>query len=233
MFNLPNLLTLSNLFFGCCAIVCLLSGYYIEAIFLLFISGMADFSDGLAARAMNISSPIGKELDSLADMVSFGVAPGIMFYQLLSQNFQEATFGGINMLSALAFVLPCFACLRLAKFNLDMRQSDDFIGLNTPAMTVFASGVILIFHFNSFGLASFVTHPITLFSMIGILSFLMVSEFPMFSFKMKAKGWKGNELPISFMILGILQIVFLREVGFCTSVITYLVFSLIKNMKAK
>lgn len=233
MFNLPNLLTLSNLFFGSCAIVCLLQGHYVAAICFLFTSGMADFADGLVARAMNISSPIGKELDSLADMVSFGVAPGMMFFQLLSQNYQDPTVGGINMFAALGFVLPCFACLRLAKFNLDTRQSDSFIGLNTPAMTVFASGVILIYHFDSFGLADFVTHPATLFSMIGILSFLMVSEIPMFSFKMKTKGWKGNELPLSFMILGVLQIAILQEVGFCTSVITYLVFSMIENMRGE
>ena len=231
MFNLPNLLTLINLFSGGCAIVCLNNGQYKEAVYWLIASGIADFGDGLVARAMNISSPIGKQLDSLADMVSFGLAPGMMFYQMLSEHFSKATFWGVNLYAALAFVLTCFACLRLAKFNLDTRQSDSFIGLATPAMTLFVAGVLLIFNDNAFGMAAQIAQPMVLYPMIAILSYLMISEIPMFSFKMKNAGWKGNELRFSFLILAILQFIFLGWAGLCTVVITYVCFSLFENIR--
>ena len=230
MFNLPNLLTLINLFCGSSAIVCLNNGQYVEAIYWLIASGFADFGDGFVARAMNISSPIGKELDSLADMVSFGLAPGMMFYQLLSKSF-STIFLGINIYASVAFLLTCFACLRLAKFNLDTRQSDSFIGLNTPAMTIFASGVLLICHFDSFGLGAQIAQPIMILPIIAILSFLMISEIPMFSFKMKNSGWSGNELRFSFLILAVLQFVVLKEVGLATSIVTYLLFSFFENRR--
>jgi len=233
MFNLPNLLTLFNLFCGCCAIVSIKNGYYVDAVGWLIASGCADFMDGLVARMMNISGPMGKELDSLADMVSFGVVPGVIFHELLVMSFPDAPVYGLNLYAAPAFMLTCFACLRLAKFNLDTRQSDSFMGLNTPAMTIFTVGVLLIFHWDSYGLGVNIIQPTILFSLIAILSFLLIAEIPMFAFKFKKLEWKGNELQFSFLVFAILQIVVLREVGLSTAVITYILFSLFENRKKK
>ncbi len=231
MFNLPNLLTLFNLFCGCCAIVSLKNGYYVDAVGWLIASGIADFLDGLLARAMGISGPMGKELDSLADMVSFGVAPGVIFHELLVMSFPDAPVYGLNLYAAPAFILTCFACLRLAKFNLDTRQSDSFMGLNTPAMTIFTIGILLVFHWNTFGIGVHIIQPTILFSLIAILSYLLISEIPMFAFKVKNLGWKGNEIRFSFLALAILQLIFLREAGLCTAIITYILFSVFENMK--
>lgn len=231
MFNLPNLFTLFNLFCGCCSIVSLKNGYYVDAVGWLIASGIADFLDGLLARAMGISGPLGKELDSLADMVSFGVAPGVIFHELLVMSFPDAPVYGLNLYAAPAFILTCFACLRLAKFNLDTRQSDSFMGLNTPAMTIFTIGILLIFHWNSFGIGVNIIQPIILFSLIAILSYLLISEIPMFAFKVKNLSWEGNEFRFSFLLLAILQLIFLREAGLCTAIITYMLFSVFENMK--
>jgi len=231
MFNLPNLLTLFNLFCGCCAIVSLKNGYYVDAVGWLIASMIADFLDGLMAHALNISGPMGKELDSLADMVSFGVVPGVIFHELLVMSFPDAPFYGLNLYAAPAFLLTCFACLRLAKFNLDTRQSDSFMGLNTPAMTIFTIGILLIFHWNSFGIGVNIIQPYILFSLIAVLSYLLISEIPMFAFKVKNLGWKGNELRFSFLAFAILQGIFFREAALCTSIITYILFSLFENMR--
>jgi len=233
MFNFPNLLTLFNIFCGCCAIVSIKNGYYVDAVGWLIASGIADFLDGLAARALKISGPLGKELDSLADMVSFGVAPGVIFHELLVLNFPDAPVYGLNIYAAPAFILTCFACLRLAKFNLDTRQSDSFMGLNTPAMTIFTVGILLVFHWNSFGVGVNIIQPTILFSLIAVLCYLLIAEIPMFAFKVKNLGWKGNELRFSFLGFAILQFILFREAGLCTSVITYILFSLFENRKKK
>ncbi len=232
MFNLPNLLTLFNLFCGCCSIVSLKNGYYVDAVGWLIASGLADFMDGLVARAMKISGPMGKELDSLADMVSFGVVPGVIFHELLLMSFPEAPVYGLNLHAAPAFLLTCFACLRLAKFNIDTRQSDSFMGLNTPAMTMFTTGILLVFHWDTFGIGTFIIQPSVLFSLIAILSYLLIAEIPMFAFKLKKLGWKGNEIQFSFLGFAVLQFIFLREAGLCTAIITYILFSLFDNMKS-
>lgn len=241
---IPNTITLINLFCGCGALICVLYGYFTNAFWFLFVGGLADYLDGMVARWLKVNSELGKELDSLADMVSFGVVPGAILYMLLSSGFHYDTLkmGGemmppvratLNMdltWKALpAFIISMFACLRLARFNLDTRQTEDFIGMATPTMTLFVVGLMLIFDYNSFGLRSIIVNPYFLFAVIGIFSYLMVSELRMFSFKFKGFQWEDNEIRFIFVGIALLLLVLLREAAFSAVVIAYILTVLIQN----
>ena len=130
--HIPNAITCANLFSGCIGIVYAFNGALETAAYFVLLSGIFDFFDGFAARLLNVKSNIGKDLDSLADMVSFGFLPGVVMYQLLSQSDYASPY-----LPYLAFIITVFSALRLAKFNNDTRQTEDFIGLNTPMNTDF------------------------------------------------------------------------------------------------
>lgn len=224
---IPNTITLINLLCGCLALVSVFNEMYITVFWLLFIGGIADYADGFAARYLQVNSPLGKELDSLADMVSFGVVPGAILYMMLSTHpmTQDFYFEKINLMAVPAFLIPLFSALRLAKFNLDTRQSEDFIGLNTPSVTMFVTGLMLIYEFDSLGMGNMVFHPYFLYAVIVILSYLLVAELPMFSMKFKGMKWEGNERRIIFLLLGITAIVFLKEVAFSLMIGLYILFS--------
>ncbi|MFK7932186.1 MAG: CDP-diacylglycerol--serine O-phosphatidyltransferase [Saprospiraceae bacterium] len=227
--HIPNILTLLNLFCGCCAILCVLDQQYVVAFWLLFTAGWFDFFDGLVARWLNVQSPLGGELDSMADMVSFGIVPGMILYVLL-----RASLGSDSLFylpATPAFLLSALAGLRLAKFNLDTRQTDSFIGLPTPAMTMYVTGLMLVYHFDSLGLRDLVTNTYFVGANILLLSYLLVAEIPMFSFKMKKFQWKNNEIQFIIMGLVILLTVLVREVAFSLVVILYVLFSLIQYFR--
>jgi len=229
--HLPNIITLINLFCGCCALVSLLNEQFITTFFLLLIAGFADYGDGMLARALKVNSPLGKELDSLADMVSFGVVPGAILYTLLVKSLGAETSGAIVWAATPGFILSLFACLRLAKFNLDTRQSENFIGLNTPASTVFVVGLMLIYEKNTMELAEFILQPGLLYAITAILSFLLIAELPMTSFKFKGFQWKGNEQRFIFIILGILMLIFLKELTFTLFVLVYVLVSIVQHLR--
>lgn len=230
--HIPNIITLINLFCGCCALISVLDHQFILAFFLLFVAGMADYSDGMIARILKVNSPLGKELDSLADMVSFGVVPGAILYTLLIQALQlEAD--GLQWIAVPGFIISLFACLRLAKFNLDTRQSEDFIGLNTPAATVFVTGLMLICEMDTLGLRDFILQPWLLYSVTILLSILLIAEIPMISFKFKGLQWKGNEPRIIFMVLGILLLVLFKELAFTLLVLIYILYSVTQHFLIK
>jgi len=200
--QIPNMITLLNLFCGCSALINILYGDFLNAFTFIFIGGLADYSDGMVARWLNVKSPFGKELDSIADMVTFGVVPGAILYMLINFRLTAANVGdnlsdqlvleqSFSWLALPAFFVSAFAAIRLAKFNLDTRQSEQFIGLNTPACTMFVVGIMLIFQFDSFGLRPIVSNLYFLYALIPILSFLLVSELPMMAFKFKGLKWKG------------------------------------------
>ena len=222
---IPNAVTLVNLLCGCAAIVCILDVRFVTAFWFLFAAGLADFGDGLVARLLNVKSEKGKELDSLADMVSFGVAPGVILYTLFIlgplSELEQAPGIGLVPAALPVFLVTLFSALRLAKFNLDARQSEDFIGLATPSSTLFVSGLMLIYFFDSFGLREFVISPWLLYSVSIVLALLLVSEIPMFSFKFRNLGWRGNELRFIFAAVAILLLIFLQEVAFSLIVIVY------------
>ncbi len=224
--HVPNLITLLNLFFGCVAVVAVLFGNPQIVLVCFFLSGLMDFGDGFAARLLKVSSPVGKELDSLADMVSFGVLPGMIFFKLLDGGVLLLDdFHWADLLPLTGFIFTMAACMRLAKFNLDTRQSLDFIGLNTPTATGFVVGLYLINAHNSFGLGNEVAQPGLLLPIIAIFSYLMLSEFPMFSGKFRGKGWKGNEVRFIFLILVILEFIFFGYAAFSVIVLTYILLS--------
>jgi CDP-diacylglycerol--serine O-phosphatidyltransferase len=223
--NIPNILTVLNLLCGCMAIVCVLSNDFQLAFVLILIGGLADYFDGMVARMLNVHSPFGKELDSLADMVSFGVFPAMILYVLLSKN-GGPIIGPLHLIGIPGFLLAGFACIRLAKFNLDTRQADDFIGMPTPSCTLFVVGLMLMYDHNSFGLADWLISPYVLYPVIAIFSYLLVSEIPMFSFKFKRKQWKGNEHRIVFIVLGIVLLIVLREVAFSLLILMYVLYAL-------
>ena len=240
--QIPNAITLLNLFSGCAAIINVLDGQFIVAFWFLFAAGLFDFADGLVARALKVSSEHGKELDSLADMVSFGVAPAMIYYTLLSvgawahdpglapQITAPASAPDIvwSWQAAPALLVALFSCLRLAKFNLDTRQTENFIGVATPTSTLFAVGIMLIYVLNPFGWAPYALNPFVLYASILAFSYLLVSEHPMFSFKIKGLQWAGNETRIIFAALAILLLIGLREAAFPFIVGVYLIINLIK-----
>jgi CDP-diacylglycerol---serine O-phosphatidyltransferase len=228
--HIPNILTLLNLFCGCCALVCLFSTDFETATLFLVVSGLCDFLDGMVARLLNVKSEFGKEVDSLADMVSFGVVPGAIVYMLLHnpQLFITDEFHplSINGLAMPAFIISAFSCYRLAKFNLDTRQTQDFIGLNTPSNTMFFVGILYIAKENIFGLAHTIQNPAFLYSLIPISSLLLISEIPMFSMKTKGLGWKGNEIRLLFLIISTGILIWLKWAGLAFVVVFYILLNL-------
>ena len=226
----PNTLTLSNLFCGCLALICVFNNQLDWVPFFIAISLLSDYTDGFLARLLKVSSPLGKELDSLADMVSFGVVPGALLFHLINQaggieqvNFEQRD----SLVGLVGFLVTLFACLRLAKFNLDERQTEAFIGLNTPSCTIFVLGLSMTALHDNYGLRDYILNKPLLYAFSFVLSFLLVAELPMFSFKFKALKWKGNEVRLIFLILALSM---LATLAFGTAlslvIVAYIVFSL-------
>ncbi len=212
MFTIPNIITLCNAFFGCLAVLSIFSGQTVWLPWMLGICLLADFADGLAARLLKQSSPIGKELDSLADVISFGLVPGAIYYLLLCKSMGQEVlvFDNPNSyLPALGFVMTAFSAMRLAKFNTDSRQTEHFIGLNTPANTIFTLGLLLTVENNNLGLSQLLLNLPLLIILIGLFSFLLISEIPIFSFKFKSLGWSGNEIRFGFLIASLAALIIL------------------------
>jgi CDP-diacylglycerol--serine O-phosphatidyltransferase len=205
--HIPNTVTLCNLLCGCLALISIFTGQiYIVPIFIA-VSLFADYSDGLLARLLKVSSPMGRELDSLADMVAFGVVPGAMLFYLIneSKGIEQVDFSDMSTLVGLiGFLVTMFSCVRLAKFNLDTRQTEGFVGLNTPACTIFVLGLLLIALGDIYGMKSTVLNEVFLYSVSIILSYLLIAEIPMFSFKFKSLEWKTNKTRISFILVSII-----------------------------
>ena len=199
--HLPNLITLINLFCGINASLLWLNDDQNLALYFIIIAALADFLDGFVARMLNVSSEVGKQLDSLCDLVSFGVFPSIVIYQFLAGN--HPIEEGINVYAVPAFIIAMGAAYRLAKFNLDNRQTEDFIGLNTPSMTIFVLGLYFIIDQNTFGLKNILLNDFFLYGICGILVFLMNAEINLFGLKVKNFGWKGNELKIIVLTVSI------------------------------
>ena len=186
--HIPNFITCLNLFSGCIAAYLAFKGNYQGAFIAILLASVFDFLDGFAARLLKAYSPMGKELDSLADMVSFGLAPGAIVFSLLSET-------GLNeWLPFLGFLIPVFSGLRLAKFNIDDRQTTSFIGLPVPANAIFWAG--LVYSFSPFLLDT----VWLLFILIIVFSYLLVSELPMFSLKFRNVSWADNQTQYIFLI---------------------------------
>lgn len=264
MFNLANLFTAANLISGVLAIILALGGRIDLAPFLIFFGAFCDFLDGFVARKLKISGELGKQLDSLADMVTFGVAPGVimlmMLIQVTSFEFPEGGenilwtaggyqrsiqdwlnqllvhgFSGYELIPLVALFIPFFSMFRLAKFNIDTRQSESFIGVPTPANTIFFMAFPLAWAFQypetSFHIEMYqiVFHPVMLSILIIGMGMLMVSEIPLFSLKFKTFGWSENSIRYVFLLISLGFIVFFKSWSLALIVLLYLILSLIEN----
>ncbi len=205
---IPNIITLSNLFLGCIALVALFTERLELAVWMVAAGGVADYLDGGVARLLNVHSKLGKELDSMADMITFGLVPAAIYYYLLFR--MENPTGELDLSYAAlpAFLVAVFSGLRLAKFNLDTRQSYNFLGLPTPAATILTIGLLLIYIYDPYGFSMGILNYTFLYTTILLLCILLVTEIPMFSFKIKELSWKGNEIKIIFAAIAISLLLF-------------------------
>ena len=219
--HIPNTITSLNLFSGSIAIVMAFEGAYIWVVFWVIIAAIFDFFDGMAARLLNAYSDIGKELDSLADVVSFGVAPAVAVFTLLRNDiiYHESLIFIQPYIPYLAFIIPIFSALRLAKFNIDERQTSSFIGLPTPANALF--WISYVYGVHTTAALSNITLCLTLVLIVA-LSLLMVSEIPMFSFKLQSMKLKGNEKPLILIICAIAFVALWGIAGLAWTVLAYI-----------
>lgn len=224
--HIPNIITCGNLLSGCFSILFMASGMPIKAAIMILVAGIFDFLDGLAARALNAHSPIGPDLDSLSDMVSFGVAPGLIMCYMMNNalNLPRLTLDGIDLLPCLAFLLPVFAAIRLARFNIDETQKTAFRGIPAPAMAIFIASLPLalgqVGHLADGALDYWACLGITL-----LLSFMMVSNLRCFSFKMKSMGWKGNEVRWIFLLVSLVGLVMVKWLALPFIMVLYILLS--------
>jgi CDP-diacylglycerol---serine O-phosphatidyltransferase len=217
--HLPNFLTCCNLLSGCTGILFLLQDRAVPAAYFVWISGLFDFLDGFVARLLKVSSPIGKELDSLADVVSFGVLPAFVMYQLISENSNSEVFPYIGLMIA------AFSALRLAIFNVDTRQTESFIGLNTPANTLFITSLPLL----PGNVTSWLYQDWLLILITVTCSLLLVSPIEIFALKFKSFSWQDNKLRFTFLALSVLLLVVLHVSAIPIIIILYVLLSLINN----
>ncbi|MCB2379406.1 CDP-alcohol phosphatidyltransferase family protein [Hymenobacter sp. BT635] len=221
--HLPNAVTCLNLFAGCLALCNIFAGHLEIAAYLVGLAAAFDFADGLLARALHASSPIGKDLDSLADMVSFGVVPGAILFHLLQQS-----SGLPEWLPYAGFIVTVFSALRLAKFNNDTRQTNSFIGLPTPACTLVVASLPLILAHDTFSLSSVILNPWVLLGLTLLLSGLLVAEIPLFALKFKNLTWQDNSLRFIFLLLAVALLVVLQAAAIPLIVLLYVGLSVIR-----
>lgn len=289
LFSIPNLITLANLFCGCLAIVFAFNGDLVWTAYLVGIAAVLDFLDGFVARALKQYSPIGKDLDSLADMVTFGVVPGVVMFQMMTLGvnmsglfdvstqitsgtetipsiWTTANYSGpeglMTLLPFTAFFITLFSALRLAKFNNDTRQSDSFIGVPTPANSILICSLALIGNselgvfgaqsghgfwdvgeyvamsykieapsLNSMEWLSYM--PWFLLGIVVVMSYLLISELPLFALKFKSFKWKGNELRYSFLAASVVMLVLLKFIALPLIIVLYILLSIVNNLLTK
>ena len=242
--HIPNLLTCANLVFGCYACILALDGNYFGAMIAIVVAVVFDFADGFAARLLNAFSPIGKDLDSLADIVSFGVAPGLILFDFIDRiqktiEWNYPVVGQLFLLSA--FAVPVFSALRLALFNNDDRQTSSFIGLPVPAHALFWASLIYVLFCSVEGNAisglipqiSFRLPYISPLYMLLFVTFLaigssllLVSKIPMFSMKIKSPAWKGNEARYILICAAIVFIACFGFFGITLTIVLYILMSM-------
>jgi CDP-diacylglycerol--serine O-phosphatidyltransferase len=226
--HIPNTITCCNLISGCIATGCAFYGQYQWAVLMIIVGAVFDFFDGMTARALGVSSPIGKELDSLADVVTFGVAPSaIIFYLFHEVHYPQVLEPLKNFIPYTAFIMAAFSALRLAKFNLDERQTMGFIGLPTPANALFWGSLVLGQH--AF-LVSLKFNAVFLFLFMLLFCMLLVCEVPMLALKFKELSWEKNKVKYIFL-LGCLPCFLLGTSCFAAIILWYVALSIITNIK--
>ncbi len=239
--HIPNTITCGNLLCGCIAILQTFEGNLVMASYLVGLAAILDFFDGFFARLLKVSSPIGKDLDSLADMITFGLVPGLMIHRMLSMGYlvnHQAYEVIINhqWMVYIPLLIPIFSAIRLAKFNNDTRQTDAFIGVPTPANAILICAIPLIVNWNTqFELKNseyihFLIQPYSLLFLSVVMSFLLVAELPLFSLKFKQFSWKGNEIRYVFLILSLISLILFQYLGLAIAIVLYVGLSILNNV---
>ena len=224
--HIPNTITCCNLIAGCIATYYAFQSDYQLALLFIVIGAVFDFFDGMVARLLHVSSPIGKELDSLADDITFGFAPSAIVFSFLSSFHIHLLF-----VPFLAFIIADFSDLRLAKFNLDERQTLGFIGLPTPANALFWGSLIVSLNcqswFEPYQIPEYWLYVVLV--LIPVSCYLLVSEIPMFALKFKTWGWKGNEVKYVFLLTCIPLLLLLGVSGLAAIIAWYVILSAVAN----
>ena len=229
--HIPNTITCCNLICGCIATFSAFQGDYLFALLFIVIGAVFDFFDGMMARLLHVSSPIGKELDSLADDITFGFAPSAIVFDFLCKLVPCS----MAYIPYLAFIMAAFSALRLAKFNLDERQAMGFIGLPTPANALFWASLAAGWQWKTL-FEPYPTAPswvaIIVLAMMFVSCYLLISEIPMFALKFKHWGWKGNKVKYLFLLTSALLIVWLGILGIAAVIGWYVLLSLLTQKRA-
>lgn len=225
---IPNFLTLLNLFCGCVALVFVANSNFEAAFFFVALGIFFDFFDGFFARKFNVSGPLGVQLDSLADMVTSGVVPGFLIYKILSNEYM---LGSASYLPYLGFVITLGACYRLANFNLDTRQTDSFIGLPTPANTLFFLSLPLInWDQFSFDAINTIYFCYILLGFCFLSAYVMNAEIALFSLKIKNFSVAKYKLQIAFVVCAFLLVIFFKYLGVAITIMLYVILSILNNL---
>jgi CDP-diacylglycerol---serine O-phosphatidyltransferase len=237
--SIPNILTLSNLFSGIITCLLIVNELYFWAGIMIALAAVFDFFDGFAARLLKVSGDLGKQMDSLADMVSFGVVPGFAMFMMLKNSMLKYNFGSyqnldlavdidfVTLYALPGFLISLFSALRLAKFNIDTRQSDSFIGVPTPAITLLIMSMLIISidHDSEF---YFILHnPYFLYGITFVASYSLVADLPLFALKFKDFSWGNNKIRYIFVLLSLIQLIILNIVAIPLIIIMYVIMSIV------
>ncbi len=226
--QVPNIITLLNLFCGCIAVVFVAELNYEMAFFFVCLGIFLDFFDGFFARLFKVSSPLGLQLDSLADMVTSGVVPGYVMFSMLKLSQNPASTDLI--IPYLGFIITLGSCYRLANFNIDTRQTDSFIGLPTPANALFILSLPLVLkHSDSMVVFDILSNQLILLVITLFSAYILNAEIPLFSLKIKDFTFKKNALQIVFLTLSLLLLGFFQYLGIPLIIITYVLLSVVNN----
>lgn len=232
--HIPNIITLLNLFCGCIASVFVFHLDFEMAFYFVCLGIFLDFFDGFFARLFKVSSPLGLQLDSLADMVTSGVVPGLVMYQMMIDTSTTASESYGQIFPYLAFIITLGSCYRLANFNVDIRQTDSFIGLPTPANALFILSLPLVLKYSDsiFTLEILTNRWVLLVIALGS-AYILNAEIPLFSLKIKKFNFKDNALQIVFLVLSFLLLVFFQYLGIPLLIIFYVLLSVVNNKLLK
>jgi CDP-diacylglycerol--serine O-phosphatidyltransferase len=228
--HIPNILTLLNLFSGCVALLYATQSNFTAAFGLVCLGIFFDFFDGFFARLFQVSSPLGLQLDSLADMVTSGVVPGVVMYYMLVESAGNSTILFAQIMPYFGFLITLASCYRLANFNLDTRQTDSFIGLPTPANALFILSLPLVaIHSDSLLVFELLINHAVLLLITIVSSYMLNAEIPLFALKIKGSNWKAYTLQLGFVVYSVLLLVFLQITAVPLIIISYVLTSVIYN----
>ncbi len=236
--HIPNTITSLNLLSGCISIALAFEGYMLFSVYMIFLAAFFDFMDGMSARLLKAYSIVGKELDSLADIVSFGIAPSVIIFHLMKISLFKTVhlppIENLTITEILFLLIPFFVAIlsgvRLAKFNVDERQTENFIGLAVPANAIFFVSLYLVSIITTNDLLlTILKNKYVLSVLVIIFSLLLVAEFPMFSLKFKNLGFQGNKIRYIFIVLSVILLISLHTIAIPIIIILYILLSAINN----